>query len=159
MKILTVAIPCYNSENYMDKCIRSLLPAGEDIEILIVDDGSTKDRTAQIADEYEAQYPGIVRAIHQENGGVSNARNAGILSADGEYLHLCDSDDWLEPDAVASMLELALREQVELVVGGRWDVSAKTGKKKQNMDKIKECEEFLHIRPLLGRLLEERGEA
>ena len=65
MKILTVAIPCYNSESYMEKCIKSLLPAGEDIEILIVDDGSMKDRTAQVADRYEDKYPGIVRAIHQ----------------------------------------------------------------------------------------------
>ena len=63
MKILTVAIPCYNSEAYMQKCIHSLLPAGDDIEILIVDDGSVKDRTAQIADEYEKKYPGIIRAF------------------------------------------------------------------------------------------------
>ena len=69
MKLLTFAIPCYNSENYMRHCIDSLLPGGEDIEIIIVDDGSTKDRTAEIADEYEKKYPGIVRAIHQENGG------------------------------------------------------------------------------------------
>ncbi|MCM1570191.1 MAG: glycosyltransferase, partial [Roseburia sp.] len=59
MKLLSVAIPCYNSEDYMAKCIESLLTGGEDVEILIVDDGS-KDRTAEIADEYAAQYPAIV---------------------------------------------------------------------------------------------------
>ena len=65
MKLLSVAIPCYNSEAYMEKCIESLLPGGDDVEILIVDDGS-HDRTAEIADAYEKKYPGIIRAIHQE---------------------------------------------------------------------------------------------
>ena len=57
MKLLSIAIPCYNSEAYMRNCIESLLPGGDEVEILIVDDGSTKDNTAQIADEYEARYP------------------------------------------------------------------------------------------------------
>ena len=65
MKLLSVAIPCYNSEAYMEHCIRSLLTGGDEVEILIVDDGSTKDRTAEIADEYEKRYPGICREIHQ----------------------------------------------------------------------------------------------
>ena len=75
MKLLTFAIPCYNSQDYMEHCIDSILPGGEDIEILIIDDGS-KDRTAEIADDYERRYPGIVRAIHQENGGHGEAVNA-----------------------------------------------------------------------------------
>ena len=68
MKLLTIAIPSYNSEDYLEKCVKSLLPGGEDVEILIVDDGS-KDMTPEIADAFEKKYPGIVRAIHQENGG------------------------------------------------------------------------------------------
>ena len=56
VKLLSVAIPCYNSEAYMEHCIRSLLTGGDEVEILIVDDGSTKDRTAEIADEYEKRY-------------------------------------------------------------------------------------------------------
>ena len=67
MKVLSVAIPCYNSEEYMRKAIESLLPGGEDIEILIVNDGS-KDNTQAIAEEYAEKYPTIVRAISQENG-------------------------------------------------------------------------------------------
>ena len=113
MKILTVAIPCYNSEAYMEKCIHSLLPAGEDIEILIVDDGSTKDRTAQIADYYEKRYPGIVRAIHQENGGHGEAVNTGIRNASGIYFKVIDSDDWADSQAllpVVSRLKM-LEEQ------------------------------------------------
>ena len=77
MKLLTFAIPSYNSQDYMEHCILSLLPGGDDVEILIVDDGS-KDRTAEIADEYERKYPGIVRAIHQENGGHGEAVNAAM---------------------------------------------------------------------------------
>ena len=105
MKILTVAIPCYNSESYMEKCIKSLLPAGEDIEILIVDDGSTKDRTAQVADRYEEKYPGIVRAIHQENGGHGEAVNTGIRNATGVYFKVIDSDDWADTKALKNIVE------------------------------------------------------
>ena len=83
MKLLSIAIPCYNSENYMRKCIESLLVGGEEVEILIVDDGSTKDKTAEIADEYAAKYPTIVRAIHKENGGHGSAVNTGITNATG----------------------------------------------------------------------------
>ena len=104
MKILTVAIPCYNSEAYMQKCIHSLLPAGDDIEILIVDDGSVKDRTAEIADAYEKKYPGIIRAIHQENGGHGEAVNTGIKNATGLYFKVVDSDDWADKDALLKVV-------------------------------------------------------
>ena len=103
MKLLTFAIPCYNSEAYMENCIKSLLPGGDDVEILVVDDGS-KDRTAEIADEYERKYPGIVRAIHQENGGHGEAVNAGIRNATGLYFKVVDSDDWVDYDAYMKIL-------------------------------------------------------
>lgn len=109
MKLLTFAIPCYNSENYMRHCIDSLLPGGEDIEIIIVDDGSTKDRTAEIADEYEKKYPGIVRAIHQENGGHGEAVNCGLRNATGLYFKVVDSDDWVDQEAYMKILQ-KLRE-------------------------------------------------
>ncbi len=109
MKLLSIAIPCYNSEAYMRKCIDSLLVGGEDVEILIVDDGSTKDRTAEIADEYAAQYPTIVKAIHKENGGHGSAVNAGIANATGLYFKVVDSDDWVKEDAYLAILD-KLRE-------------------------------------------------
>lgn len=109
MKLLTIAIPCYHSEEYMAKCIDSLLVGGDDVEILIVDDGSTKDNTAKIADEYEAKYPGIVRAIHKENGGHGSAVNAGIDHATGLYFKVVDSDDWVKKEAYLQILE-KLRE-------------------------------------------------
>lgn len=104
MKLLSFAIPCYNSEAYMDKCIESLLPGGEDIEIIIVDDGSV-DRTGEIADAYEAKYPGIVRAIHQENGGHGQAVNTGLANAEGLYFKVVDSDDWVDKEAYAKVME------------------------------------------------------
>ena len=111
MKLLTFAIPCYNSENYMEKCIESILPGGEDVEIIIVDDGS-HDRTAEIADRYAAQYPSIVRAIHQPNGGHGEAVNTGIANAAGLYFKVVDSDDWVDAEAYAKILG-KLRELVQ----------------------------------------------
>lgn len=104
MKLLTFAIPCYNSQDYMEHCIDSILPGGDDVEILIIDDGS-KDRTAEIADAYEAKYPGIVRAIHQENGGHGEAVNAGIRNATGLFFKVVDSDDWVDKEALKKILD------------------------------------------------------
>lgn len=109
MKLLSVAVPCYNSENYMRKCIESLLKGGEDVEIIIVDDGSTKDRTAEIADEYQTRYPSIVKVIHKENGGHGSAVNAGIDAATGLYFKVVDSDDWVKEEAYNQVLDTLRR--------------------------------------------------
>lgn len=105
MKLLSIAIPCYNSAAYMEKCINSLLPGGEEVEILIVDDGSTKDNTAEIADRYEKEYPGICRAIHQENGGHGEAVNTGLKNASGIFFKVVDSDDWVDGQAYERVLD------------------------------------------------------
>jgi len=97
MKLLTVAIPCYNSQDYMAKCIESLLTGGERVEIIVVDDGS-KDNTGKIADEYAAKYPSIVKAIHQENGGHGEGINQGLRNATGLYYKTVDSDDVVSED-------------------------------------------------------------
>lgn len=109
MKLLSVAIPCYNSENYMRHCIDSLLIGGDEVEIIIVDDGSTKDRTAEIADEYERKHPGICRAIHQENGGHGEAVNTGLSNAEGVFFKVVDSDDWVDADAYREVLRTLRR--------------------------------------------------
>ena len=77
-KLITFAVPCYNSAAYMRHCIETLLSAGEQAEIILVDDGSVKDDTPAICDEYAAKYPTIVKAIHQENGGHGEGVNQGI---------------------------------------------------------------------------------
>ena len=112
-KTITFAVPCYNSAEYMDKCIESLLACGDDIEILIVDDGSTKDNTAEKADEWEARHPGIIRALHKENGGHGSAVNMGLEYATGRYYKVVDSDDWLDKDAMDKVMAY-LRPQCEL---------------------------------------------
>ncbi|MCR5303467.1 MAG: glycosyltransferase family 2 protein [Lachnospiraceae bacterium] len=103
MKLLTFAVPCYNSESYIRRCVDSLLPGGNDVEILIVDDGS-RDGTAAIADEYERDHPGIVRAIHKENGGHGSAVNTGIDEAAGLFFKVVDSDDWVNLQAYMDIM-------------------------------------------------------
>lgn len=105
MKLLSVAIPCYNSQDYMRRAVESLLPGGKDVEILIVNDGST-DGTAQIADVYERRYPGIVRAVHKENGGHGDAVMTGLANATGLYFKVVDSDDWVDAQAYPRVLEV-----------------------------------------------------
>ena len=97
MKLLTVTVPCYNSQDYMENCINSLLAGGERVEIIIIDDGS-RDATGRIADEYAARYPTIVKAVHQENGGHGEGINAGLRHATGTYFKTVDSDDTLSAD-------------------------------------------------------------
>ena len=103
MKLLSITVPCYNSQEYMRKCIDSLLEGGENVEILIVDDGSS-DQTGEIADEYAVAYPTIVKAIHQENGGHGEAVNTGLRNATGFYFKVVDSDDWVNREAYMKIL-------------------------------------------------------
>lgn len=105
MKLVSFAIPCYNSAAYMGKCIESILVGGDDVEILVVDDGSQKDNTLEIAKAYEKKYPGIVKAIHQENGGHGEAVNTGLKNATGLFFKVVDSDDWLDEELLPSVLE------------------------------------------------------
>ena len=97
MKLLTVAIPCYNSQDYMAKCIDSILTGGDRVEIIVIDDGS-KDDTGRIADDYAQRFPEIVKAIHQENGGHGEGINQGLRNATGLYYKTVDSDDVLSED-------------------------------------------------------------
>ncbi len=108
MKLLTITIPCYNSEAYMGKCIESLLPGGDDVEIIVVDDGS-KDHTKAIAENYQNKYPNIVRVISKENGGHGSAVNTGLEHAKGMYFKVVDSDDWVKESEYLKILD-KLRE-------------------------------------------------
>ena len=112
MKLLSIAVPCFNSQDYMEHCISTLLAGGEDVEILIVNDGS-KDATAEIANRLQSEHPGIIRAIHQENAGHGGAVATGILNATGLYFKVVDSDDWVDETALLKILAL-LREFSEM---------------------------------------------
>lgn len=103
MKYITFAVPCYNSESYMRRCVDSLLAGGRDVEIILINDGSS-DRTAEIADEYQLKHPDIVRAVHKENGGHGTAVNKGLELARGIYYKVVDSDDWLDKEAYLKLL-------------------------------------------------------
>ena len=104
-KLITFAVPCYNSAAYMEHCVDTLLQGGDDIEIILVDDGSTKDETPAICDRYQEQYPDIVRAIHQENGGHGEGVNQGIRNARGIYYKVVDSDDWVDVPSLHKALD------------------------------------------------------
>ena len=111
MKYISFAIPCYNSEAYMEHAIESILKGGEDVEIIIVNDGST-DGTSEIAKKYEREYPTIVKAVDKENGGHGDAVNAGLQHATGLYYKVVDSDDWVDEKSLLKILEV-LHELVE----------------------------------------------
>lgn len=115
MKYISFVVPCYNSEEYMEKCIKSLLIGKDDVEIIIIDDGS-KDNTGKIADKYQKKYPNIVKAIHQENGGHGEGINVGLKHATGKYFKVVDSDDWLDEDAYKKLLKEIKHIDTDLVV-------------------------------------------
>ena len=100
-KTLTFVVPAYNMTEYLERCVMSLIAAkrNDDIEVLIVDDGSS-DGTLEMAQKFEARYPGIVRAIHQENKGHGGAVNTGIAAASGMYVKVVDADDWVGPESL-----------------------------------------------------------
>lgn len=118
--VITYTVPCYNSAEYMDHCISSLLTGSDDIEIIIVNDGSS-DGTAAKADDWASKHPNIIKVIHQENKGHGGAVMAGLGAASGVYHRVVDSDDWLDRNAANLLLSklrrfVASGSPVDLVV-------------------------------------------
>ena len=114
-KTITFGIPCYNSAEYMDHCISSILQGtgyAQDVQIMVIDDGSTKDDTLEKAQKWEAELPGIVRAVHQENGGHGMAVLKALENAEGVYFKVVDSDDWLDAESL-TLLMAKLRHFIE----------------------------------------------
>ena len=111
-KLITFTVPSYNSAAFMHNCIDSLLGAGDDIEIMIVNDGS-KDDTGAVADRYAQMYPDIVTVIHQENGGHGEGVNQGVRHAKGKYLKIVDSDDRLDSEELKKVLEKIRKNEAE----------------------------------------------
>lgn len=104
MKLISFAIPSYNSEAYLRHAVDTVLSGGEDVEIIIVNDGST-DGTAAIADEYAQRYPSIVKAIHKPNGGHGSGVNYGLQNSTGMYYKVLDSDDWINEKALGELID------------------------------------------------------
>ncbi len=113
--LISVIVPAYNIEKYIKDCLDSLLAQTyRDLEILVVDDGST-DNTGRIADEY-AEKDSRIRVIHQENRGLSGARNAALPEAKGEWIGFTDGDDRIEKDMYENMIEAALKEDADIAL-------------------------------------------
>lgn len=134
MKVLSVGIPCYNSEAYMSRAIESLLPGGEDIEIIVVNDGSS-DGTQRVAEEYAAKYPTIVKVVNQENGGHGEAVNAGLRNATGLYYKVVDSDDWVQEEALHKIIKklkecIENQEQLDMLISNYVYEKVELGKQK-----------------------------
>ena len=117
-KILTVTVPTYNVEKYLDRCIESLVfdeSILEDLEIIIVNDGS-KDNSLEIAKKYEKKYPDTVIVIDKENGGHGSTINAGLKVARGKYFRVIDSDDWVNIDDFSMLVNSLKKSNVDMVV-------------------------------------------
>ena len=115
MKI-SVIVPVYNVENYLEKCLNSLVNQTlEEIEILVINDGSTDD-SQKIIDEFQKKFPQKIKAFSKENGGLSDARNFGIDRASGNFLAFVDSDDYVSENMLQEMYDLAIKNEAELVI-------------------------------------------
>lgn len=123
-KIISFAIPCYDSAAYMDHCIGSILEGSgyaEDVQVIVVDDGSAKDDTLAKAQDWQRRCPTIVKAVHQGNGGHGMAVLKGLENAEGTYFKVVDSDDWVDGAALKALLEKIRHferheERVDLII-------------------------------------------
>ena len=117
MKSISIIIPIYNVQDYLKKCLDSLyLQTRPDYEIILVNDGST-DNSLSICKEYKEKYPDTI-LIDKHNGGLSDARNTGVAVATGRYIYFLDSDDWLAPNAIRPLYDMAINKNCEVVQGG-----------------------------------------
>lgn len=126
-KLVSIVVPIYNIEKYLHRCVDSILrQTYKNIEIILVDDGSP-DYCGTICDTY-AQIDQRIKVIHKKNGGLSDARNAGIKIATGEYLLFVDSDDWIADNAIESLLNAFEKyTEVDIVAGSSVDVHEANG--------------------------------
>ena len=130
MTKVSVIVPVYNVEQYIDKCLKSLVDQDfEDYEVIVVNDGSP-DNSQKIVDEYTKKYPKIIKSYIKKNGGVSSARNYGITKAKGEYITFVDSDDYVAKEYLDELYNTAVNEKSDIVVCNMY---AQTGEKTEVM--------------------------
>lgn len=126
-KVLTIVIPSYNTEKYIRDNIKTMTDCRhlDRLEILFINDGS-KDRTAEIASEYEKKYPGIIRLVNKENGGHGSVINRGIQEATGKYFKVIDGDDYVDSDSLDRLVEQLAQTDVDVCVSDYYRISAVT---------------------------------
>lgn len=115
MPKVSIIVPIYNVENYLGRCLNSIINQTlREIEIICIDDGS-QDNSSMILDEYSRSYNGIIKAVHVKNGGVAKARNIGLRLATGDYVGFVDSDDYISNDMFSILYQLAIKESADIV--------------------------------------------
>ena len=133
--LISVIVPVYNVEEYIEKCLDSIInQTYKNLQIIIVDDGSP-DNSGKICDEY-AKKDNRITVLHKENGGVSFARNIGLQNATGNWITFVDSDDWIENDYIEQLLKIAKQDNADVVLCGynrvnkvsKQDINATGGK-------------------------------
>jgi glycosyltransferase involved in cell wall biosynthesis len=138
--LISVIVPVYNVEPYIHKCIDSILAQSyANLEIILVDDGSL-DNCGKICDEYAAKNP-TVKVLHRENGGLSDARNAGLDIAKGEFLCFVDSDDWCEKEMLQTAFEAMERSKCDIIAYGAFHDFMENEKKFRTIIKEAKCEQ------------------
>lgn len=147
-KLLTIIIPVYNVEKYLEKCLKSIVEEKdailECVEIIVIDDGSP-DCSGKIADTFAQKYS-CMRVIHQKNAGVAEARNVGIRQAQGKWLYFIDSDDWLPQGAITTILEeIQAHEQADILL---FDAYKNAKDKQDNWEHFREEEIFAERKQL-----------
>ena len=146
---ISVIVPVYNVEQYLSRCVESILAQSyQNLEIILVNDGS-KDASGKSCDDYAGK-DGRITVIHKENGGLSSARNTGLDAATGDYIGFVDSDDWIAPDMYARLLALLEKYDAQLACAGRYDVDADSGK--QTLGLCPKAEECISGEALAGRI-------
>lgn len=126
---ISIIIPVYNVEKYLERCIDSILSQDfRDFELILVDDGST-DKCSEICEEYKLRDKRVI-VLHKENGGLSSARNAGLEIARGEYVGFIDSDDWIEENAFPKLYQFGVKNDLEIIIFGM-QVVDEFGKRKK----------------------------
>ena len=129
---ITVIIPVYNAEQYIERAVKSLLDqTTKEIEIILVDDGS-KDASGKICDKYKQLEN--VKVIHKENGGACTARNIGLANASGKYVSFVDSDDFMDTDAYEKIINILKHNEADILDFG-WRYISETGEKTENFHK------------------------
>lgn len=128
MKQLTIAVPAYNAEAYLETCLASMTGLDSRLEVIVINDGST-DGTAEIAQRYAARYPEQVRLIHKENGGHGSGINTAIAAASGRYFKVVDADDWIVRDNLIPLLDRLEATSADAVVTGYHTVNMRSGRR------------------------------
>lgn len=116
-KVLSIIIPAFNSDNYLNRCLDSLVcePIMDDVEVIVVNDGS-KDKTSEIAHSYEDRYPGYFKVIDKENGNYGSVMNVGLKNAKGKYFKTLDSDDWYDKDAFIKYVSELENSDADIII-------------------------------------------